>query len=276
MNTSPKLIHEQIWKKYDAMELRLTAPVSERMLELAKLRPGMKVLDLATGRGEPAIRAAHKVGPNGTVIGVDLSAGLLRMAQDRAESEGLSNLQLKVANAENLGGIPTDHFDIALARWGLMYFDSPVAALKETHRVLKPDGLLIAAFWAEPERVPYVTLPRKALQPFAPVPSIDLEVPGTFRFADPHVIERDLSASGFFIEQIEEIEIPVMEASTPQELIEWTRVFGMNRLLNGLPLEIQKSWETELVQTVEPFRKDGLVRLGGITRIVKARAKTPI
>jgi len=68
-----RLSHEALWRRFDAMELRLTAAVSERMLELANLAPGMRVLDLATGRGEPAIRAAHCVGETGHVLGIDLS-----------------------------------------------------------------------------------------------------------------------------------------------------------------------------------------------------------
>jgi hypothetical protein len=71
-----RLSHEALWRRFDAMELRLTAAVSERMLELASLGSGMRVLDLATGRGEPAIRAAHCVGETGHVLGIDLSEGL--------------------------------------------------------------------------------------------------------------------------------------------------------------------------------------------------------
>src|SRR5450432_3475412 len=87
---------EELWRKYDAVETRLTAPVSERMLDLAAIEPGMRVLDLATGRGEPAIRAAHRVGQGGSVLGVELSEALLRMARERAAREGLSNLDLSV------------------------------------------------------------------------------------------------------------------------------------------------------------------------------------
>src|SRR5512132_3818760 len=74
-------------------------PLSERMLALAGIRPGMHILDLATGRGEPAVRAAHRVGPTGTVLGVDLSESLIEMARERATREGLSNLDLRALNA---------------------------------------------------------------------------------------------------------------------------------------------------------------------------------
>src|SRR6185295_19946206 len=83
----PLLTHEEIWRRYDAVESRLTAQLSERMLDLAGLEPGMHVLDLATGRGEPALRAARRVGPRGLVVGVDLSDALLQMAKEKADRE---------------------------------------------------------------------------------------------------------------------------------------------------------------------------------------------
>jgi SAM-dependent methyltransferase len=72
---------EEVWKQYDRMEARLSARLSERMLGLAGVRAGMRVLDLATGRGEPAIPAAHRVGPGGSVLGVDVSAEMLAFAK---------------------------------------------------------------------------------------------------------------------------------------------------------------------------------------------------
>ena len=88
--SAPYATHEQIWRTYADTEQRLSAALSERMLDLTGLRSGMRVLDLATGRGEPAIRAAHRVGPTGTVLGVDISEGVLQMAHERAAREGLA------------------------------------------------------------------------------------------------------------------------------------------------------------------------------------------
>jgi SAM-dependent methyltransferase len=266
----PLLTAEEIWRKYDAAEERLTAPVSERMLDLAELRPGMRVLDLATGRGEPAIRAAHRVGPTGSVVGVDLSEGLLRMARERAAREGLSNLDLRAVSAESLDGVPTAHFHATLARWGLMYLDSPVAALSAARRAMIPGGVLVAAVWAEPERVPYFTLPRRVLARYVALPPIDPEAPGTFHYADVGRIHRDFTAAGFTVEHVEERASDVMEAETGAELVAWARAFGLTRLLNDLPEEIQEAWETDLVIEAEPLRRDGVVRLGGVTRIVVA------
>jgi SAM-dependent methyltransferase len=116
---------QQIWRKYDGMERRLSASITRRMLDLAGLSPGMRVLDVATGRGEPAIPAAHRVAPSGSVLGVDVSGAMLELARERADAENVTNLELRIENAESLNGVPSAHFDAALARWGLMYFSSP-------------------------------------------------------------------------------------------------------------------------------------------------------
>jgi len=261
---------EEVWRDYDETELRLTALLSERMMDLARLGPGMRVLDLATGRGEPAVRAARRVAPGGMVVGVDVSKAMLRMARERADREGIANLELVATDAETLLGVEATLFDATVARWGLMYLDSPVAALESARRAMVSGGLLVAAVWAEPERVPYYTLPRFVLERYRAVPPIDPEAPGTFRYADLGRLQRDFAAAGFAIEHIEEIDVEVMEAATDVELIAWTRAFGLTRLLNDLPAEAQREWEADLVRMAEPLRVNGYIRLGGVTRIVVA------
>jgi ubiquinone/menaquinone biosynthesis C-methylase UbiE len=120
---------EALWRAYDRDEARLSAPLSERMLDLARLTPGMRVLDLATGRGEPAIAAAQRVSPGGEVLGVDVSASMLAMAKERADREGVTNLTLQTGDAASLDADGGPPFDATLCRWGLMYMDAPEAAL---------------------------------------------------------------------------------------------------------------------------------------------------
>ena len=269
-NQPPVLSAEEVWRRYDRMEARLTAPLSERMLDLAGIATGMRVLDLATGRGEPALRAAHRVGKTGSVFGVDLSESMLQMARERETLEGISNLKLRAMNVELLDGIPIGHFHAALMRWGLMYLDSPVAALSAVRRTLLPGGVFVAAVWGEPERVQYFTLPRLVLGRMASLPPIDMERPGTFRYSDVRHLQHDFATAGFAIRQIEEMEVDVMEADSADKLIEWTRIFGLSRLLKDLPEEIQQAWEAQMLIEAEGLRRNGVIRLNGMTRIVVA------
>ena len=262
---------EDIWRTYDPIERRLSRDLSDRMLDLASLNPGMHVLDLATGRGEPAIPAARRVAPAGTVLGIDLDESMLKMARERATEESIANLQLRAGNIEALEGLPTASFHVVLCRWGLMYLTNPVAALRSARRCMTPDGLLVAAIWVEPEKASYFTMPRRVLNQFSTISPDDPDAPGTFYYANFNRLTRDLAAADFRIQHWEDLELSVVEAATGEELVEWAQCFGMSRLLESLPVEIQESWQREFLKQVEHYRAEGLYRLGGVTRIVVAR-----
>jgi SAM-dependent methyltransferase len=262
---------EEFWRRYDALETRLTAGLSERMLELAGLSPGQRVLDLASGRGEPALRAAARVGPHGHVLGVEPALPLVHMAQAKAQAEGLSNVEFRAAHAESVEGLPEAHFHVATIRWGLMYMASPLAALATVRRALLPKGVLVVALLAEPDRVPYFTLPRVLLQKYRPLPALDLDAPGPFRYAEPQAIARDFSASGFTLDVVEEMDVTVVEASSSAEVIAWIVALGLAPLLNALPEPDREAWERDCTTELERRRSGGLVRLGGVTRLVRAR-----
>jgi ubiquinone/menaquinone biosynthesis C-methylase UbiE len=258
-------------RKYDAIESRLTAPVSERMLELANLRSGMRLIDLASGCGEPVLRAAHRVGAHGSVLGVDVSEARLAYTREKAQRSAISNLELRLANAESLDGLPSETFDAATARWGLMYMRAPAKALTNVRRVLKQGAPFVAAFWAEPERVPWAALARGVLARYRDVPPINPEVPGPFRYADLSLIERDLNHTRFTLEHVEEIDVAVIEAATGIGIVTWVRDFGLMPLAAELPEREHAYYEADLAREAERLCVNGMIRLGGITRVVVAR-----
>ena len=261
---------EEVWRAYDRMEARLTAPLTERMLDLAGVGPGMRILDLATGRGEPAIPAAHRVGPSGSVLGIDVSASMLAMAKQRADHEGLANLDLRAMDAASLGDLPTGHFHATRVRWGFMYMDSAVVTMAGARRAMVPGGLLVAAVLAEPERCSYFSLPRRVLEKYRSLPAVDPASPGPFRYADVERLRQDMEQSGLKIEHVEDLVLPVMEVETTAEAIAWVRAFGLPALLNDLPALAQHSREDEFGRRAEALRQDGYIRLGCATHIVVA------
>jgi ubiquinone/menaquinone biosynthesis C-methylase UbiE len=262
---------EELWRRYDAMEARLSAPLSERMLDLARLGPGMRVLDLATGRGEPAVRAAHRVGPSGLVVGLDTAAPMLAMAQERAAREGLVNLVLRTADAASPGDLPGPDFDAVFCRWGLMFMAQPGQALAEARRRMTRDARLVLAVWAEPARVPWFNLPRQLLGKWRSIPPVEPDRPGTFRYASQDVLEAELSARGFDVERTEEHEVTVMEVGDATSLVAWVRAFGLESLVRELPADIQETWAADLGKEV--LRANRGYRLGGVTRVVVARSR---
>jgi len=272
LETAP-LTETELWHRYDEDERRLTARVSERMLDVAGVRRGQRVLDIATGRGEPALRAAARVAPEGFVLGTDRSDDMLTFARERAAEAGIENLTLEVTDAETLEGVPDSAFDVALCRWGLMYLDQPQRALASLKRRLIPGGTFVAAVWAEPARVSYWSMPRNVLARHALVPPVDMAVSGTFHYAEPERLRADLTSAGFSVEHEEDVATPVMEAATPDGLIAWCLAFGLRRMLAGHPSSLGHAWQRDMTAEAPRYLDaDGMYRLGGVTRLVLARA----
>jgi len=265
----------EFWRHYDEMEARLTRPVSERMLDLGRVSTGRRVLDVASGRGEPALPAAHRVGPQGWVLATDLVDGVLQMARERASQEGLKNIEFRATDAESLD-VGEGVFDVATVRWGLMYMPEPERALASIHRALKPGGALVIASWVEPARVPYASLPRRILERYRDVPPLPgSDCPGVFRHANRADLEAALLRNGFSVEATEELEIPVVEARDGRGIVEWVRALGgpLMKLLAELPEQQQRAWEADLCRELEQSRIGAKVFLGGVTRLTCARAR---
>jgi ubiquinone/menaquinone biosynthesis C-methylase UbiE len=263
----------EAWRRYDDDERRLSAHISERMLDLAGLRPGTRVLDIATGRGEPALRAAARVAPDGFVLGTDISDDMLDFARARAATESVTNLSLRVTDGQSLAGVPEQAFDAALCRWGFMFFERPREAMRSVRRRLRPGGVLVAAVWAAQEDVPWWSMPRGVLARHAKLPAIESTAPSPFRYAAPQTLRADLTGAGFSVDHEENLATPVMEAATADGLIDWCLAFGLARLLAEQPASVTAAWRRDMSTEAERYRDaDGLYRLGGVTRVVVAHS----
>jgi SAM-dependent methyltransferase len=168
------------------------APVVEHVVARASFTKGQSILDLGTGTGAVAARAAQTVGPPGQVVGVDLSPDMLAFAQRRMTAEGLTNVQLREGRAEAL---PAEDaaFDVVVASLSMMYVLDRAAAAREIARVLRPHGRLVAAVWAGPELCDIVLFQQTAGR-FAGPPPVPGVGPGAL--ADPSGFLRQLAVVG--------------------------------------------------------------------------------
>jgi ubiquinone/menaquinone biosynthesis C-methylase UbiE len=131
------------YEEYWSTQLR---PAQDRLIELAALQPGEKVLDVACGTGLVTFRAAEAVGPQGAVTATDISEKMVEHIQKTAAERGFANVTARRAHAEEqLFEAAT--FDVVLCGLGLMYTPEPVVALREMYRVLTPGGRAVVAVW---------------------------------------------------------------------------------------------------------------------------------
>jgi len=227
------------------------------------------VLDIATGRGEPAVRAALRVAPDGVVVGTDVSADMLAFARARADQAGIANLHLLATSGEDLSGLTDQPFDAALCRWGFMYFQRPAKALRAVRSRLRPGGRLVSALWVEPESASWWFTPRRLLARHVAQPPTCFETPGPFRYGRSADFRRDLMAAGFELTHEQDLRTAVMESPDPEGLIAWCLSFGLARALAGQPASVREAWRQDMLAEAENHRDpDGLYRLGGVTRLV--------
>jgi SAM-dependent methyltransferase len=145
-----RLIAAEKWKAKSAV---LGSGVTEALVEYAQPAPGMRVIDLASGTGEPGITLAQRVGPQGSVTAVDRSSELLTIAAERAKNKKLQNFATQQADAHQLP-FGDKSFDLATCRFGVMFFSDATKALKELRRILKPGARACFAVWGRFEQ-PY-------------------------------------------------------------------------------------------------------------------------
>ncbi|MEX2254322.1 MAG: class I SAM-dependent methyltransferase [Acidimicrobiia bacterium] len=167
--------------RYDEM----LAPFGARVLDVAGLAPGARVLDVGCGNGATTLAASARVAPGGQALGIDLSAPMLANARARAEGQGLGNVRFEVADAQTaeLGG----PFDSVISRFGVMFFDDPDAACRNLVGSLGPGGRLAFVCWRGAIENEWVAVQAAAALAHAPVSQEQLvtDGPGPFRYADP-------------------------------------------------------------------------------------------
>jgi SAM-dependent methyltransferase len=170
-------------------------PVTDALVEYAQPSPGMKVLDLASGTGEPAISVALRVGDHGHVTALDLSADLLEIAARRARSRRLDNFTTQQADAHSLP-FADNTFDLATSRFGVMFFRDPELALGELRRTLRPGARACFLAWGSFDQ-PYWQTTMGVVHRHVGGPLLDPSGPDPFRFAAPGSLSAILRSAGF-------------------------------------------------------------------------------
>ncbi|MGN6586672.1 MAG: class I SAM-dependent methyltransferase [Solirubrobacterales bacterium] len=227
------------------------------MLAAADLQPGQRVLELACGAGRVGLQAASRVGPDGTVLCSDFSQAMVDAVAERIDRLGVPNVSTRVLNAEQLDLSDEERFDVVLCRFGYMLMADQPQALRESARVLRPDGRLVLAVWGTGEENPWLSLILNAVMEHLGAPPPEPGMPGPFSLGEAERLRALVEGAGLV-----EVEVAEIEAKQPYDSIEawWEEILEVSgplaAMLKALPANDREAIRSTVVAEAERFIAD--------------------
>ncbi|MGA9416395.1 MAG: methyltransferase domain-containing protein [Terriglobales bacterium] len=268
-SSSYRLIAAEKWK---AKSAALGGAVTEALVEYARPIPGMHVLDLASGTGEPGISLAQRVCPKGSITAVDQSAELLEVAAERARKKELVNFTTQQADAHQLP-FANHSFDLSTCRFGVMFFSDAQRALAELRRVLKPGARACFAAWGSVEQ-PYWQSTMKIVHSHV---GGNMLAPGgadPFRFSVPGSLSKVLSAAGFPEADESTQNLPWTWPGDAEEVFEYACAVAapFRPMLERVPAEEWPAIRAEAKAAIERYRVGDEIRFGAEVVLASGKA----
>ena len=244
--------------------------VTTRMLELAALRPGDRVLELACGPGGLGIAAAEDVAPDGEVVLSDVAPEMVAIAAARAERAGRRNVSTAVIDLEQIDQ-PDGSYDAVLCREGFMFAVDPAQAARELARVVKPGGRVVLAVWGPRERNPWLGLIFDAVSAETGAVIPPPGVPGPFAQSDARRLHGLLADAGFDDVRVTEQPTPLHARSFDAWWSRTTALAGpMAKLLAAMPSETVDGIRARLIEAAREYETPAGLELPGVTLLASA------
>ena len=257
--SSYRMVAAEKWKAKSAL---MGSAVTSTLVEYARPVEGMKIIDLASGTGEPGITLAERVGPGGSVTAVDQSADLLAIAAERARNKKLNNFITQQADAHALP-FEDKSFDLATCRFGVMFFADAKKALGELRRVLKPGARACFVAWGSAEQ-PYWQTTMKVVEKHVGGPMLPEGGANPFRYAEGGSLSRAMAAAGF--REVEESmpRVAWTWLGDAEEVFEYACAVAapFRPMLERVPEAMWPAIRAEAVAAMEKYRVGDEIRFG--------------
>ena len=251
---------------------KMLGPHGERVIAGLAPEPGGKILDVGCGNGALSLDAAARVGPNGHVLGLDLSGPMLSLAMQRAAERGLGNVNFEQSDVQVHQFAP-GAFDGVMSRFGVMFFDDPVAAFTNIRSAVRPGGRIAFVCWQEPPQNDWLMVPAGTMLEFVPMPEKPAPgSPGPFGLADANRTRSILRDAGWSDVEAEPVEIRQWLGDDPASASEFLSNTDIVKSLLGetddqTRAKVWKAVETKLAEHTD---SDG-VHLTGRSWLVTAQ-----
>jgi SAM-dependent methyltransferase len=242
------------WKKWFTKLEQQSQAGTDLLVQGAKLAPGMQVLDVASGSGQPALCIAEVVGPQGSVTATDLVPEMLEGAAAIATSRGLRNIEFRQADSELLP-FRGHEFDCITCRFGIMFFPDIRKALSEHRRVLKPQGRFSYLTWGPAEENPLFNVMLVPFLKYVKVPPPPPDAPQIFRFADPDILAGVLDAAGFHSVHVSKQKVQWPWSGSAEEAWEAAREIGapFRTMIAALPPNKTLEVHLEVIEGIQRY-----------------------
>ena len=263
----------QRWSDRQTAQDILLAPVSQALIERIKAKPGDRILDVGCGCGGLSIALAAQVVPDGSVLGIDISAPMLARAREAAPAD--LPVEFALADATVFPFQPAS-FDLLVSRFGVMFFAEPAVSFANLRRALKPAGRVVFACWREPKENPWMMAPLQAVYRHVPkLPDVAPDDPGPFAFASEARVTRILTEAGFsgigFEPRALSLDIAIGQGldAAVQSAFE---IGPASRALEGHPPDVREAARQSVRDMLATYQRGDNVALPGSIWLVTARA----
>jgi SAM-dependent methyltransferase len=251
------------WRRWNPILDRWYGEVTRQMLDLARIQPGQRILDIAAGAGEPAVSAAERVGPGGYVLATDISEGIVELALQAARERGLKQVETRAMDGEKLD-LPDASFDAVLCRLGLMYMPHPATALGEWRRVLRAGGRVAVVVFSTPDRNSWGAMPASIIRQRAQLPPPAPGQPGPFSLGGPGVLEGVFRQAGFANPEVRAVPVPHRMTSAAEYVRVAREAFGaFNAMMAHLPPREREAVWNEVEGSMRSFELPGAFEVPG-------------
>lgn len=243
-----------LWVAYQERLDRHIEPAGLAAMDAAEVKSGEHVLDIGCGCGGSSLELARRVGDSGRVVGADLSGPMLARARERAEEAGLSHLTFVQADAQTYA-FEQASFDLMFSRFGVMFFEDPVAAFRNMRGALRPGGRACFLCWRPVQENPWILVPMMAAaqhveMPAPPAPG----EPGPFAFGDPDRVRAILSEAGFEAISINPHDEARAFEQSVQEAVDFLQHIGpLSRLLTDVDGQKRTEVLDAVAKALEPY-----------------------